>query len=148
MGPRGACQHAQYSTGIYIRKLFTSAHDEICQDFVPSAARRSSPLFPFLSLSSFHLFFSFFLLVLSPCPSHQTLRFCSHLPPTWSGERHAQRGEGCPLLSYPSFPLSGAQLHLGINQACVGNEHGEILIFGRAAASTRLAVANLVSVFI
>lgn len=103
--------------------------------------------FPF-SLSSFHLFFSFFLLVLSPRPSHRTLRFCSHLPPTWSGERHAQRGEGCPLLSYPSFPRSGAQLHLGINQACVGNEHGEILIFVRAAASTRLAVANLVSVFI
>lgn len=35
-GPRsiGVSQHAQYSTGIYIRKLFTSAYDEICQAFV------------------------------------------------------------------------------------------------------------------
>lgn len=82
MGPRGACQHAQYSTGIYIRKLFTSAHDEICQDFVPSAARRSSPPFPFLSL-----FFSSFLLVFSsgsfslsfpPNASFSVLTFLPH----------------------------------------------------------------------
>ena len=57
VGPRGPCQHAQYSTGIYIRKLFTSAHDEICQDFVSSAARRS---FSAVSLS---LVFSSFLLI-------------------------------------------------------------------------------------
>lgn len=82
--PRGPCQHAQYSTGIYIRKLFTSAHDEICQDFDPSAARRSSLLSLSLSLSLCFLlvvfssgsFFSFFLRCASSLfsPSSHTVR--------------------------------------------------------------------------
>jgi len=45
-----------------------------------------------------------FVLILSPRPSYDVFHLCSHLPPTRSGERHAERGEGCPLLSHPSSP--------------------------------------------
>lgn len=124
-GPWASPARAQYSTGIYIRKLFTSAHDEICQDFVPSAAQRSSTISHSLSLCPLLFFLLLLLNFLSSVffssdffsPLSLSLFFLylrcnlslrSHLPPTREssparGIRNDKRG-GCPLLSRPPFP--------------------------------------------
>lgn len=130
-GPWASPARAQYSTGIYIRKLFTSAHDEICQGFVPSAAQRSSTISHSLSLSLslclllfllrllllllllnflFSVFFSsdsFSALSLSRrlyvIPHLFVLTFLPHEGPLLREIQNDER-RGCLLLSRPPFP--------------------------------------------